>query len=100
MTTTTQTNKKTRDYLVYRNGSNSANQSLCNCAPVAIVTASTREEACKTDAPERPTLHDSAWLAADPSVTCWHNQHFSAVPVSHARSADLRAVEEHDGFAL
>ena len=96
---TTQT-RKTRDYLVYRHGSNAANQSLCDCAPVAIVTATSREEACRTDAPEQPTVRDSAWLAADPSVTCWINQYFSAVPVSRARSADVRAVEERDGCSL
>ena len=86
-------------YLVYRHGSNSANQSLCDCAPVAIVTAISREEACRTESPDQPTVHDAAWLAADPSVTCWHNQYFSATPVSRARSADVRVVEERDGFS-
>ena len=27
---------RTHEYLIYRHGSNSANQSLCDCAPVAI----------------------------------------------------------------
>ena len=100
MTTTTQTSqtRRTHEYLIYRHGSNSANQSCCDCAPVAIVTAASREEACRTETPESPTVHDSAWLAADPSVDCWHNQYFSAVPRSRASARDWNAVLDAEAY--
>jgi hypothetical protein len=75
----------TREYLVYRHGSNAANQHLCNKMPVAIVTAVSREKACRTETLENPGVYDSAWLAADSSVSCWANQYFSATPRQRSR---------------
>ena len=83
---------KTREYLVYRHGSNAANQHLCNKMPVAIVAAVSREEACRTESPENPGVYDSAWLAADSSVSCWANQRFSAIPRSRASVRDWNSV--------
>lgn len=85
---------KTHMYLVYRHGSNSANQHLRNKMPVAIIDASSRAQACETERPENPTIADSSWLRLDKSVDCWANQSFSAVPVSKAPVADVREVEE------
>lgn len=54
-----------RKYGIYRYGSNSANQPLCNKRLVAIVEASSREAALKK--------------ARDLPVTVYHNQHLDAV---------------------
>ncbi|MBW7866546.1 MAG: hypothetical protein H3C30_19295 [Candidatus Hydrogenedentes bacterium] len=61
------------EYLIYRHGSNAANQHMCQTATVAIVEARNQEEA-KT-------------LAAQ-KVTVYNNQHLEAVPRSRARTED------------
>ena len=93
MTTTTQTSqtRRTHEYLIYRHGSNSANQSCCDCAPVAIVTAASREEACRT---ETLTAQTPARLVLDPTVSVWSNQHLSAVPRSRASAVDWNSALE------
>ena len=81
-------------YLVYRHGSNAANQSMRDTAPVAIVEAKSANEACAVESDPKPTIHSSAWLALNSDVTLYANQRVSAVPLSKARKADRREVEE------
>ena len=88
-------------YLVYRKGSNSANQSCeFGWVPIAIVEASSREKAEETSwHGERPTVHGCPSLAATVLVSAgnidfWSNQYAKAVPLSRASKADIRAVEE------
>ena len=68
----------TRKYVVYRLGSNAANQSFCNRAPVAVVEAETWRQA--VDLAER-TL---PWSV----VGCWNNQTLTAEPFSKCSRAD------------
>jgi hypothetical protein len=81
-------------YLVYRNGSNSANQSMCDQMPVAIVEAPSRAAACATVRHDgaRLDVHAPSYLALDESVECWANQHFTAVPRSRAKASDWNAI--------
>lgn len=69
----------TTRYLVYRQGSNAANQSLCNKMPVAIVAATSRQEACRI---------------ARQNVTFYANQVSEAVPESKANVTDWSFVSE------
>jgi hypothetical protein len=87
--------KRAVSYIVYRHGSNSKNQSMCDCMPVAIVEASSRAVACRTEGPDQPRIDlPTCWLVANPDVECWVNQYFSATPCSRAPRADIREVEE------
>jgi hypothetical protein len=78
-------------YLIYRNGANSANQPMCDQMPVAIVEAASRDAACATD---RHDANGPCYLSLDESVTCWRDQHFTAVPWSRAKACDWNAVVE------
>lgn len=69
----------TTKYLVYRQGSNAANQSLCNKMPVAIVAATSRQEACRI---------------ARQSVIFYANQTAEAIPESKANATDWDFVCE------
>lgn len=77
----------TTKYLIYRHGSNRANQELCNKMAVAIVAATSRQEAC---------------LIARQSVIFYANQTAEAVPESKASATDWNFVSEmaaqSDGF--
>ena len=64
-------------YLIYRHGSNSANQSMCNTMAIAIVEAASKEAAI-------------AIVAEDHTV--YANQFLSAVPESKASREDWNAV--------
>ena len=64
-------------FLVYRNGSNAANQSMCNRMPVAIVEASDEHEAIE--------------IAAE-NVTFYNNQHGEAVAEEEADGDDWNEV--------
>jgi hypothetical protein len=64
---------KTRQYLIIRYGSNAANQSMCNRAPVGTVEASSQGEAV-------------AKMVG--VVTVYNNQYLEAVPASKARVSD------------
>lgn len=70
---------RTTTYLVYRYGSNAANQHLRGCMPVAIVEATSRNDAC--------------WVASL-TVGVYNNQWLAAVPLSRAPRADVREVQE------
>lgn len=68
-------------YVIYRHGSNAANQSLCNKAIVGTITAANREEACK--------------LMRN-KVTVYHNQWLSAIPFSRLGKKDQMIAFERD----
>lgn len=69
--------KPARNYLVYRHGSNAANQSMCEKMPVAIVEADSAAEACD---------------ASGEDAHCYNNQWLSAVAEYHAPAADWDSV--------
>jgi hypothetical protein len=75
------------DYLIYRHGSNSANQSLSDKEPVAIVEAPSRTAAIETEGDEHVRR-----LALDPSVSVYANQWLEAVPKSKVRVTDWNYV--------
>jgi hypothetical protein len=66
-----------KNFLVYRNGSNAANQSMCNRMAVAIVTASDVDEARRI---------------AEENVTFYVNQTSEAVPEEEADADDWNEV--------
>ena len=79
-------------FLIYRHGSNAANQSMTETAAVAIVDAANEDDAKKI---------------AGENLTCYNNQHFEAVAESDlteeqcedwnevsSRDAELRSVGE------
>lgn len=70
---------KFTNYLIYRLGSNRANQELCNKMAVAIVAATSRQEACRI---------------ARQNVTFYANQVSEAVPESKANVTDWSFVSE------
>jgi len=87
-------------YLVYRTGSNAANQSCTfEPVPIAIVEAKSREEACRTEWLEKISVHGCPKLVGEIVADCgnldvWSNQHLHAVPQSKARKSDWIAVLE------
>jgi hypothetical protein len=90
----TSKNTKLVQYAVYRHGANASNQGMTGTLLVAIVSARNAEEACEVEAPAKPTVYDSAWLKADPSVTVWANQRLTAEPVSRTSKSALREFNE------
>lgn len=66
-------------YLVYRHGSNRANQELCDKMAVAIVAATSRQEACRI---------------AQENLTFYANQTAEAIPESKANATDWDFVSE------
>jgi hypothetical protein len=66
-------------YLIYRHGSNSANQSMTPKAAIAIVEAANGEEAKRI---------------ASENHTVYNNQYLEAVPESKANKSDWNATEE------
>lgn len=68
-------------YVVYRHGSNAANQSMCNRTIVGTIKAGSRAEACR--------------LMSD-EVTVYNNQWLSAVPFSRLGKAEQRLAAERD----
>lgn len=93
------TTTKTRQYLVYRVGSNAANQSRTLAPkPIAIVEAENRTAAASTSWQGRkPSIDDCPSLAAKivasgGNLDVWSNQHVYAVPRSAAKMSDWNAV--------
>ena len=70
-------------YLVYRVGSNAANQSMTHEMPLAIVDAPNREAACQA-------VQDSG------EFTVYANQHLKAVPLSKAKKVDWEYLRDLD----
>ena len=70
---------KSTNYLIYRHGSNRANQELCNKMAVAIVAATSRQEACRI---------------AQQNVLFYPDQTAEAVPASKASRVDWNFVGE------
>jgi len=71
------------NYLIYRHGSNAANQSLTNKLAIDIVEAHNQSEACEIAA----TRND-----------CYVNQFFSAVCESRANKEDWNCVCEEQAI--
>lgn len=92
-------------YLVYRTGSNAANQPMTLApVPIAIVQATSPDKACETTwGDERPSIHGCPTLAAEVLHHCgnlevWANQSLHAVPESRAKLTDWNAVLEADSL--
>ena len=89
------------EFLIYRKGSNAANQSLTfNWVPIAIVKARSRQEAETTSwYGEKPNIHGCPSLSAEilasvGNIDVWSNQIVKAVPVSKAKKSDWNTVLE------
>ena len=67
-------------YIIYRRGSNAANQSLCDRAVVGIVEARGAENAVAT-------------AHAELGVTCYANQHLTAKLWSRASNVDREEAD-------
>jgi hypothetical protein len=73
--------------------------------PIAIVEASSRDEAAKTSwHGEKPNVHGCPSLAAkvllsSGNIDVWANQCVWAVPLSQAPKADVRSVEEQSIYS-
>lgn len=92
-------------YLIYRKGSNAANQPCTfDWVPIAIVEAESREAAeATTWGDEKPNVHGCPTLAAEVVAHCgnldvWSNQYLKAVPESRAKASDWNAVIEADAM--
>ena len=75
------TNKPTQ-FLIYRHGSNRANQSLCERMPVGVISARTRQEALEN------------FVTEYPDVSVYANQYLSAVREADASVTDWNALAE------
>ena len=78
----------TTHYLVWRVGSNAANQPMTMRMPVGFIAGPGR------------TAHDrylDGWARASalPGCDCYANQHLELVPVAHSRRSDLERAEEY-----
>ena len=94
------------NWLIYRKGSNSYNQSMTfDWVPIAIVMAETRAKAAEVKWSGKPTLYGAPTLAAEivaegnGGIAVYSNQVIRAVPESRARRADWNAILEEDALA-
>jgi len=71
-------------YVIYRHGSNAANQHMCNKMIVGTIEAHNREEACR--------------LMSD-KVTVYRNQWLLAVPLSRLGKKDQMIAAERDLYS-
>lgn len=69
-------------YVIYRIGSNAANQSFCHSCAVGQIESETREAA--TD----------SFRSQYPTCTVYPNQFLRAVPYSRCPAADRREIDE------
>ena len=67
-------------YLIYRHGSNAANQSMTPVMTVCSIEAKSRAEAVQ--------------MALESGVTCYNNQRLEARPASRCSREDCQAVFE------
>ncbi len=72
-------------YAIYRYGSNSANQHLCEKMIVAVVEAKNREAAIKK-------------AKMKTAITVYANQYLSAVPMSRVPKAEREAAYEEEAM--
>ena len=70
-------------YVIYRHGSNAANQHMCNKMIVGTIEAANRKEACKL-------MHDR--------VMVYNNQWLSAIPFSRLSRAQQQIALERDMY--
>jgi protein-disulfide isomerase-like protein with CxxC motif len=85
---------QTHEYLIIRHGSNVANQG-CQRAAVAIVEATSREEA-REQAARGAVIASDTYTAGEPTLTVYANQHLEAIPRSQASPSEWTAVLEAD----
>jgi hypothetical protein len=71
---------RTRWYVVFRHGSNSANQTMQQVRPLGTYEAGSQAEACKQAGDEH---------------TCYANQILTSAPVSRLSAATVREAEEN-----
>lgn len=89
---------KNFNYLIYRTGSNAANQPMTfEPVPIAIVQAPNRDAACEHVECERK---DCAFVAQSINTTVYANQHLHAVPRSKANPTDWDSVLAEDNERL
>jgi hypothetical protein len=93
------------EYLLYRKGSNSANQPMTwDWVPIAIVRAPSRGKAEETTWGDgEPSVYGCPTVAAEVVASCgnldvWANQSLMAVPQSRARASDWNHVLEVDAM--
>lgn len=94
------------EFLVYRQGSNKANQPMTfEPIPIAVVEAESEEKAAETTwGDEKPNVHGCPTLAAKVVQSCgnldvWANQRVHAVPIEYAPPEDLEALSEAAAMA-
>ena len=75
---------KTRLYVVFRHGSNTANQTMQEVRPLGTYEASSQTDACKQAADEH---------------TCYANQLLTAAPISRLSTAKVQEAEENAYYA-
>lgn len=76
---------KTRTYVIFRHGSDKANQPMCDVAVLGTVEAQSQDRAL-----------DRAWLSERWSI--YANQYFTACPVSRCTASDVVEAEECDRY--
>lgn len=74
---------KLTNYLIYRHGSNAANQSMTNKLPIAIIEETSKENAVAKALKEH---------------TCYANQFLSAVTESKANKTHWNTVAEEESI--
>ena len=80
-------------YVVYRYGSNAANQSRCNKRIVGTVKAGSRAEACRLMADE-VTVYRNQWLSAVPASKVGKTDRMIATKLDAWRAAECAAQRE------
>ena len=73
-------------YVIYRHGSNKANQSMCNKAPVAVLEAPSRKAA----------IEQAFELKNSGRFTVYNNQFLSAASRSQVPTDEFNAACEED----
>ncbi len=86
-------------YLIYRYGSNAANQPMCNKEAVAIVEAKSKAKATRRDDSGLNPEGDIVAAISD-GVTVYANQSLEAVAESRASIRDWNYVLEQDAMRV
>lgn len=82
------------DYLIYRRGSNAANQpSEFGWIPVSSVTAANREAAVAAALADGVTCYANQKLIAKPASQCSRADYFAAVEADESRRLDAEALK-------
>jgi hypothetical protein len=76
------------DYAIIRHGSNSVNQSMCEQAPIDIISAHSREAA----------IAFAYKRESEGRYTVYANQRLTATPLSSLSKVDRQLLEEYVDF--